>query len=240
MKRAAFLGLCLALAATFAALGVWQLERLHWKTGLIARVETRIAAPPRAAPSPAEWSPELAYTKVRARGVLLHERETLVLAVTELGPGFWVLTPLQTEGGFILINRGFVPSERRDASRRTAGQTDGEVIVTGLMRASEPRGGFLRTNAPEQGRWYSRDVEAIARAMQLSEVAPYFIDADAAANPGGFPVGGLTVVTFRNSHLAYAITWFVLASFGLGAAILIHVRRELQTHQRPGKSLATK
>lgn len=229
MKRAAFLGLCFTLAAMFAALGVWQLERLHWKTDLIARVETRIAASPRAAPSPAEWSPDLAYTKVRARGVFMHERETLVLAVTELGPGFWVLTPLQTEDGFILINRGFVPSERRDASRRTAGQTDGEVIVTGLMRASEPRGGFLRTNAPQQGRWYSRDVAAIARAMQLSEVAPYFIDADATANPGGYPVGGLTVTDFRNSHLVYAITWFALMSFTLAAAVFVR----LQGDHRP-------
>lgn len=226
MKRAAFLGLCLALAAIFAALGVWQLDRLHWKTDLITRVEARIAAPPRAAPSPTEWSSDLAYTKVTARGVFLHEHETLVLAVTELGSGFWVMTPLQTEDGLILINRGFVSAERRGASSRTAAPSDAEVVVTGLLRASEPNGGFMRANDPSQGRWYSRDVEAIARATSLSApVAPYFIDADAAPNPGGYPVGGLTMTRFRNAHLVYAITWFALAALSLFGAAFVRFER---------------
>lgn len=222
MIRGLFLVLCLTLAAGFAALGVWQVERLQWKEALIARVEARLTAPPVAPPPDADWSPEAVYTRVSVSGVFEHDRETLVQAVTEQGPGWWVITPLRTGAGIILINRGFVPDDRRRQDSRPGGQAPGPVSLTGLLRESEPRGGFLRSNAPEAGRWYSRDVEAIARARGLTEpVAPYFIDADATPNPGGFPVGGLTVVKFPNSHLIYALTWFGLFGLSLAGAWLV-------------------
>ena len=150
-----------------------------------------------------------------------HDRETLVQAVTEQGPGFWVITPLETAQGVILVNRGFVPPDRRAPASRSGGQAAAPVRVTGLLRASEPDGAFLRANAPDEGRWYSRDVAAIARARGLSDVAPYFIDADATPNPGGHPVGGLTVVRFRDSHLTYALTWFGLSLLSLTGAVIV-------------------
>jgi surfeit locus 1 family protein len=94
------------------------------------------------------------------------------------------------------------------------------VAITGLLRPSEPDGRFLRTNQPQAERWYSRDVAAIADRRGLGPVAPFFIDADAAANPGGFPIGGMTVVSFRNAHLVYALTWFGLAALSLFGLVL--------------------
>jgi len=91
------------------------------------------------------------------------------------------------------------------------------------MRMSEPGGAFLRANDPAAGRWYSRDVAAIAAAQGLGPVAPYFVDADATENPGGLPVGGLTVIAFPNNHLIYALTWFGMAILLAGA--LVHVVR---------------
>jgi surfeit locus 1 family protein len=130
------------------------------------------------------------------------------------------VTPLKLEDGrTILINRGFVPPDRRDPSTRVESQTVGEAAVTGLVRLSEPGGGFLRENDPGNERWYSRDVAAISASRGLQGVMPYFIDADATSNPGGYPVGGLTVIQFPNSHLSYALTWFALAIMSLGAAI---------------------
>lgn len=225
MKRGVFLLLCLILAAGFAALGVWQAQRLGWKQALIARTEARLRAPPTPPPPPDRWSPDQAYTRVTVAGVFQHEAETLVQAVTERGAGFWVLTPLRTAGGgVILVNRGFVPPERREATTRSAGNPRGEVRVTGLLRASEPHGAFLRANAPEAGRWYSRDVPAIAAARGVGPAAPYFIDAGASPNPGGLPVGGLTIVRFRNDHLAYALTWFGLTGLCLAGAYLVSRR----------------
>lgn len=214
-KRVVLLALCVGGLLLFGGLGVWQVQRLAWKRDLIARVDARIHQPPVPVPASSVWTSldlrDAEYRRVVAHGVFLHERETLVDALTELGPGSWVLTPLRTSDGVILVNRGFVPPELRAAGARPAGQPDGEVTVTGLLRKTEPRGRILRPNQPAAGRWFSRDVRAIAAARGLGDVAPFFIDAEATGEAGA-PAGGLTVVRFRNAHLAYAATWFSLAA----------------------------
>ena len=217
--------LCLFGALLFTALGIWQVQRLFWKRDLIARVTTRIHLPPVAMPAQREWPlldlKAAEYTRVTATGVFLHDRETLVDALTERGPGVWLLTPLVTADGIVLVNRGFLPIERRDASTRLASQVNGAVTITGLLRRSEPHGRILRPNDPSTDRWFSRDVAAIAAKRGLSNVAPFFIDADAASSPGNLPMGGLTVVTFRNAHLVYAITWFSLGAMCVVGLMLV-------------------
>jgi surfeit locus 1 family protein len=222
LKRVALVALLACLTAGFTGLGVWQLQRRSWKLALIAEVDARVHARPQAAPGPAAWgaitAARDAYRHVWVRGVFLNDRETHVQAVTTLGPGFWVITPLKTDQGFsVLINRGFVPPEREAPSSHA--QTLGPTTVTGLLRISEPRGGFLRRNDPQHDRWYSRDVAAIAAARGLGPAAPYFIDAKD-STPGG-PIGGLTVIVFPNSHLVYAVTWFTLAVMAVGGAVMV-------------------
>ncbi|MBS0521059.1 MAG: SURF1 family protein [Proteobacteria bacterium] len=241
-RIAAIAGAALGLlgVAGLTALGVWQLERRVSKLDLIERVERRVHAAPVAAPGPSAWPQVSAahdeYRRVRVAGRFLNDRETLVQAVTDLGGGFWVLTPLQTDRGFVvLVNRGFVPPDRRDPAARAApndatGRSEGETEVTGLLRVSEPGGGFLRANDPAHDRWYSRDVSAIAAARGLKDVAPYFIDAEAAPDPAAWPRGGLTVLAFPNNHLVYALTWFAMA-LALAAALVMAWRRR---DDRPG------
>ena len=208
----------------FLALGQWQLERRAWKLDLIERVEQRVDAPPVAAPAGADIDPqEYEYLRVRLHGEFLHQRETLVQASTVLGSGYWVLTPLRRQDGTtVLVNRGFVAPENRQRAQRREGEPRGPVTITGLLRSSEPGGAFLRDNAPEKDRWYSRDVAAIAKARGLDRVAPYFVDAEAPplAEGGGAgqPVSGLTVIQVRNNHLVYALTWFMLALMVAGGA----------------------
>ena len=218
----ALLALTVALCVAFAgliALGSWQIQRRAWKLDLIERVESRIHAAPVAAPGPDQWSQVTAerdeYRHVRLRGHYLSGKDTRVQAVTSLGAGFWLLSPFQADdGGVVLVNRGFIRPDWRGGAPPQA-----EIQVTGLLRLSEPGGGFLRHNAPAENRWYSRDVPAIAAARQLGDTAPYFIDLDSdahAADPNQ-PVGGLTVTRFPNNHLQYALTWFVLALMVAGA-----------------------
>jgi surfeit locus 1 family protein len=212
-----------ACVATLLALGVWQLERRAWKLDLIDRVERRVHAEVVPVPGPAAWAAvnrnDGEYRRVTTSGRFLHDRETLVQALTVEGSGYWVVTPLQTVDGTVLVNRGFVPADRRDPASRSAGNPEGAVTVTGLLRLSEPGGAFLRHNDPADNRWYSRDVAAIAAARGLPHVAPFFVDADATPNPGGLPVGGLTVISFPNNHLVYALTWFTLALMLAGAGL---------------------
>lgn len=223
LGRAVPAALLLVLAAGFVALGIWQVERRAWKHALIDAVETRSTAAPVAAPAPgvAVSADSDAYRRVRVTGRFLHDRETLVRAVSDLGSGYWVVTPLDTGRFTVLVNRGFVPPDRREAARRAAGNVAGPVTVTGLLRVTEPGGGFLRSNDAAADNWYSRDVAAIAAARGLSNAAPYFIDANAAPNPGGWPRGGLTVLRFSDNHLGYALTWFALALLSLGAIWLV-------------------
>lgn len=231
------------LFAGFVALGTWQLERRIWKLDLIFRVEQRVHAPAVMAPTASQWARLTAanseYRHLRAIGTFLNGSATLVQATTELGAGFWVLTPLrQADGSVILVNRGFVPlagrpPEWRDRAALGADEPTGTATVTGLLRMTEPGGAFLRQNNAPANRWYSRDVQAIATARGLSRVAPYFIDAaavpDAASGsprtPDSGPVGGLTVIAFHNNHLVYAITWYTLALMVAGGAWLA-VREE--------------
>lgn len=210
----------------FIALGIWQLERRAWKLDLIGRVDARVHALAVAPPGPERWASVDAardeYRHVAVSGRFLPGRESRVQAVTSRGAGFWLLAPLQrADGTVVLVNRGFVSPEWKQPAMPADAP---EVRVSGLLRLTEPGGGFLRRNAPAQGRWYSRDVQAIAAAQGLSRVAPYFIDAGAAPGDGGArtgadaPVGGLTVVDFRNQHLQYALTWFALALMVVAAA----------------------
>jgi surfeit locus 1 family protein len=220
--------LSLTAFALLIALGVWQIERRAWKLALIDRVEQRVHATAQPIPTPATWPAVSAasdeYRHVAVTGRFLHDRETLVKAVTEEGGGYWVLTPLQRDDGtLVLINRGFVPTERRDATTRQDGNPQGQVEIAGLLRVTEPKGGFLRTNDPVHDRWYSRDVAAIATARGLRDVAPFFIDADAGSQSGSGPIGGLTVVRFPNNHLIYALTWFALA-FMLAGKLFVTFR----------------
>lgn len=218
------------LCAALIALGTWQMHRRTWKLALIARVEHRVHAPPVAPPGPRDWPQVSAerdeYLRVRVAGAWLRDRETRVHAATALGPGYWVMTPLAAaDGSIVLVNRGFVPAEAPSVA--PPGAKEGSVTVTGLLRLTERGGSFLRRNDPAAGRWYSRDVAAIAAARGLAGVAPYFIDAEApnalAASGSGSdrskePVAGMTVLAFPNNHLVYAITWYALALMAALAA----------------------
>jgi len=224
--------LAVVLFVGFSSLGTWQLQRRIWKLDLIAQVEAQLAKPPLAVAGRSQWGrigPEAAYLPVMLQGDYLHASETLVQAMTALGSGFWVITPLQmADGTVVLVNRGFVDPAHRTPASRAAGQPVGPVTVSGLLRLSEPGGRFLRPNEPLEDRWFSRDVAAIAEARNLpaGKLVPYFIDADTAPLPGGWPVAGLTVVKFRNTHLVYAGTWYALALLSVVAAWLLLRERD--------------
>lgn len=189
MSRMLAVALALFFFIVFVALGTWQVKRRAWKLDLIARVEQRVHAPAVAAPGPAQWPAVTAatdeYRHVTATGTFLDASQTLVQAVTDLGAGYWVLTPLQAaDGTIVLVNRGFVAADGR--GRVQPGGSG--AAVTGLLRITEPGGAFLRHNNPAANQWYSRDVAAIAANRGLTHVAPYFIDAEATPpSPGATP-----------------------------------------------------
>ena len=236
--RVAFVAVLAVAFCGFLALGIWQLQRMAWKHDLIARVDARIHAAAVQAPSRTQWAAvndaDDSYRRVSVSGRFLPDSETRTQAVTELGGGFWLLQPLQTDDGdYVLVNRGFVPIGGA-ASPAPAGR----VVVEGLLRMGEPEGGFLRRNVPAEDRWYSRDVAAIAgaRGLPVQRVAPFFIDADRDPAVREWPRGGMTVVTFRDPHLSYALTWFGMALLTLvGGGLLVASERRLRHDRGPGR-----
>ena len=205
-----------ALIVVFVLLGNWQMRRLAWKQDLIAAVDARAFGAPVDLPAQFD-SDRHAYLRVSVQGQFLDAAPVLVKAVTEIGPGYWVLIPLQTKTGILWVNRGFVPPEFKDSGH----WPDPKPRVSGLLRRDAPGGTLLERNRPESERWVSRDAQAMSAARNLGPTLPYVIDADHQGAPGTWPRGGLTVIKFNNSHLSYALTWYAMAA--LFAAALVYV-----------------
>lgn len=217
--------LAVVLIAVFVSLGNWQVRRLAWKEGLIAAVAERAEAAPVAAPGPDAW-PGLDLEAWRFRPVELRGRfggpEAYVwTALTRPkgplgGPGYWVMQPFTTEAGWsVIVNRGFVPDNRKDpAARPGSTTTDAPVTIVGRVREPEAANFFSPAPDIDERVWYVRDRTALAGAFGLAddEVAPYLLDLTARMTPpGGLPQAGETRMTFPNNHLQYALTWYGLA-----------------------------
>ncbi|MEJ1937289.1 SURF1 family protein, partial [Nostoc sp. NIES-2111] len=160
------------------------------------------------------------YVRVRVKGTFEHDKEAHLYGLRSSGvagkdaqAGYYVLTPFRLSGEdrTVLVNRGFVPADRKDPATRAEGQVPGEQTVVGLLRSPEPRGMFSPADDPARNMWFTRDPSAIGAALGIQGLAPFVIEADETPVPGGLPVGGNTRVTFPNNHLQYAITWFTLA-----------------------------
>jgi surfeit locus 1 family protein len=217
----------LACFILFVSLGLWQLERRAWKEALIAQIDARANASPTPLPNAADW-PLLApqdyeYRHVALSGTFEHGKEALVFRTAPndkggtQGPGYLVLTPLRlASGAYVIVNRGFVPLDLKDPQKRAAGQVEGEVQITGLMRPPEPRNLFTPADNPDKGQYFTRDPVLIAQHFALGRAAPFSIDADDLPVHGGWPRGGATVTAIPNNHLSYALTWFGLAAALVG------------------------
>ncbi|WP_036258387.1 SURF1 family protein [Methylocapsa aurea] len=219
-----------AAMAILVSLGVWQLQRLAWKEGVIAQIESRAKAAPQPLPEPAEW-PNLRpdsyeYRHVHLDGRFENDKEALVFRPSGGGsgiktPGYLVLTPLRLpSGAYVIVNRGFVPMDRKEPQGRLAGKIEGETRVIGLMRQPESRNAFTPADNPASGQYFTRDPALIAAHFGLTQAAPFSIDADAEPVPGGWPKGGATELSFPNNHLSYALTWFGLALALLGVFVV--------------------
>lgn len=235
----------LAGLAVTIGLGTWQLERLQWKQDLIARIDRQMAEP--AVPLPARIDDPTAweFRPVTLAGRFLNDKEMLLIARPHQGQvGYEVLTPFQRAdgAGIVLVNRGFVPMDRRDPATRTAARVEGEVSVKGIVRVPQPAGFFQPGNGtPVPGSaWMRADPSAMAAALSLGEVAPVVVEMLPGQGAGlpGAPAGTLAGIAPRvelpNNHLQYALTWYGLAVTLVGIYVLSQRKRaDTGTDGRP-------
>jgi surfeit locus 1 family protein len=217
-----------ALIATviLVGLGVWQLQRLQWKLALIAEVDGHMTAAPISLDQALKTDADaMQYRRVALEGHFDNAKEAYVFTTGAGGEAVYhVLTPfLTSEGRTLMVDRGYIPKDKLAPATRSP--LGGVTRLVGVWRVPDAPGAFTPGPDAVHRIWYSRDLKGIAAADHIQLTAPVLIEADAAPNPGGWPKGGQTVVSFRNEHLSYAVTWFGLAAGLLGVYLAYHVSR---------------
>ena len=153
---------------TAFALGTWQVQRLDWKSKLIAKFEDRLVRDP--LPLPPHIDPlavkDFDYRRVYAKGHFRHDLEMLIgPRIHDGNDGYLVITPLEREGDgtTVLVNRGWIPKKLKKQSDRPEGLEKGEVIVEGLLREPWKKNMFTPDNSPQTEEFYFPDVEQMAK-----------------------------------------------------------------------------
>jgi surfeit locus 1 family protein len=216
-------------------LGVWQLQRLQWKEALIAERTERIAAAPIALPGPDADVGDLEYRHLAAQGEFLHDKEIFLGARSMNGnTGYHVITPFKLgDGRIVLVDRGWIPLERKTADKRAAGNVAGPVALDGVLRLNGKQTWFVPDNRPDLNFFFWVDLPAMAKLAGLPDTETrYFVEVGNTPNPGGFPIGGQTRINLPNDHLQYAITWFSLAIALSVIYILYHRQRDKEAKDK--------
>ena len=241
MKRGGVLDatvFAMAGIAILTGLGLWQLDRKTWKEDLIEKTTTRLSAAPAQLPPREEWGKLTQaadeFRRVSFPAEFLNDKEALVYSAGSAlrpdvsGQGYWVFTPARLPGGSIVfVDRGFVPDDKKDAATRAQGAVTGPVDIVGVMRWPELRGLFTPADDPKGNVWYLRDHRAMAQAKDVGAVAPFYIDQEEPAPPGGLPRAGRLTLKVPNNHLQYALTWFGLA-LGLAGVYVVWLAGRLR------------
>jgi surfeit locus 1 family protein len=224
-RQRSWIGLLVPALLAFVVLiglGTWQLQRKTWKEGLVATLNAQLAVPPTALPPRAAW-PTLDQQNNEYRRVTLtvtfdNTKEAFVFAAPSAfrpdvsSPGYWVFAPARlADGGTVMVNRGFVPESRQDPKTRPEGEIAGPLQIVGAMRWPDAHHWFTPSDEPAHNLWFSRDPQAVAAAKDLGPVAPFYVEEESPAPPGGLPRPGKLVVELPDNHLQYALTWYGLA-----------------------------
>lgn len=188
--------------AVLLALGTWQVQRLYWKEGVLARIEARIDAIPEPLPeTPEEARDE--YLPVTVTGALGGVEIPVLVAHPDYGAGFRIVSRLTSGERELLVDLGFVPEAARDTPRMAE-----SVTITGNLLWPDEVDGWTPPPDAATGMWFARDAVAMGHALGAE---PFLVVARAIEPSLGtlpMPVGTEGI---PNDHLGYAITWFGLA-----------------------------
>ena len=212
----AFLGFSVLAFALLVSLGLWQVERLHWKQALIARIgEAAVSSPHALADIEARRSAgeDVEFLRAAATGRFLHDRELFVFATVAGEMGWKLVTPLQTpDGEAVLVDRGFIPYDLKAPDSRPGSRPAGIVIITGAVRPhASARALFAPDNDVAANVWHWWDLPAMAEAAGV-EPRPFILQAEPRPGDPVWPKASTPdPALIPNRHLGYALTWFGLA-----------------------------
>ncbi|GGD43312.1 SURF1 family protein [Sinisalibacter lacisalsi] len=189
--------------AVFIGLGTWQVQRLAWKQGVIAEIEAVIGGAPTAIPDSPDPQADR-YRPVRVAGSFEPGELLVLVSSRDLGAGFRVIAPFVTDAGRrIMIDRGFVRTEAREASRSL-----GAAEIEGNLHWPDDRNSSTPEDDVAGNWWYARDVAKMARELGTE---PVLVIARTSPDPTILPMP-VSTEAIPNRHLEYAVTWFLLAA----------------------------
>lgn len=206
------LGVCI-----LCGLGTWQLQRLEWKTEILAALESakqRSGVPLFLSPQIDELSKAAHETDliryVFVEGRWLHDKEIAIGPRTWNGkPGYHILTPLRLDdGGILLVNRGWVPQDKKDK----ASHVNNSARIMGMLRRPPPPNPFTPANNPDKNDWYRIDLAQIAAARNLESLAPLVLYIHLDTDHPEWPMTEALEWKPPNDHLQYAVFWFAMAA----------------------------
>lgn len=208
--------------AVLVSLGVWQVQRLHWKEGVFAQMHAELAAQPAALPDAPDAMTHN-FLPVAVEGSYLPGEIHVLTTRSGLGPGYRVIAPFETEGGRrILVDRGFVPERLK-----TAGRPPVPACLLGNLHWPDD---FDETFTPEPDEarniWFSRQVAPMAAVLETEPVLLVLRETSEPEPP--VMLWPVDTSGIRNNHLEYAVTWFSLAALwaGMTGYLLWRIRRQ--------------
>jgi surfeit locus 1 family protein len=207
--------------AVLIALGVWQLQRLEWKEGILAEIDARMAAAPGALPADPDPARDR-FLPVTANGTITDEEIDVLVSVKGTGPGYRIIAAFETnDGRRILLDRGFVRDDQKDAPRPPVS----DVTVTGNLHWPDEVDRFTPAADTARNIWFARDVPAMAAALRTEPVM-IILRTTTESAPAVSPLP-MDSAGIPNDHLGYAIQWFGLAAVwaGMTGWLLWRIRR---------------
>lgn len=200
-------------------LGVWQLQRMEWKEGLLDNIRAGIEADP--VPLPAQIDPSMKYLPVEVSGITTGDEIHALSSTKEQGGGFQVISGFVTDDGRrIMVDRGFIPQELRHAERPPV-----RLTIRGNLHWPDEKGSATPDPNLTENIWFARDVPAMAELLDTQPVlvVANFVQGNA---QGAEPIP-VAVEGIPNNHLSYALQWFMIAAVwaGMTVALIWRIRQ---------------
>ncbi len=185
----------------FVALGSWQIVRLNWKNNLILEIENSLKKPP------VELTNSIVenYLKIKTSGLIDFEKQIYLYNLNDVGtPGFEVINPISINDTNYLINRGWIPFEKKNSQEINVFD---ENDIIGTLKLQGRKNIFKPDNDLEENYWFSLNREDILK-FTGKEFSKYIIYLN-----GNYQVPKPKKITanISNNHQKYALTWFSLA-----------------------------
>ena len=185
----------------FIALGTWQIIRLNWKNNLILEIESSLKNPP----VELTQSNKENYLKIKTSGSVDFEKQIYLYNLSDSGtPGFEVINPILIDGDNYLLNRGWIPFEKKNTQEINI--LDQNNIV-GTLRIQGKKNIFKPDNDIKKNYWFSLNREDVSK-FTGKKFSKYIIYLDGNYQ---FPKPKKITTNISNNHKKYAITWFSLA-----------------------------